>query len=69
VKDTTLKDVFKLCRTFAIILAVMYMFVGNNEQWDELMRIQEETEIGDGLNSSETIEMVNVTSGIGINEL
>merc|ERR1712238_468687 len=69
VKDTTLKDVFKLCRTFAIILAVMYMFVGNNEQWDELMRIQEETEIGDGLNSSETIEMVNVTAGIGINEL
>uniref|UniRef100_A0A7S2NT13 P-type ATPase A domain-containing protein n=1 Tax=Leptocylindrus danicus TaxID=163516 RepID=A0A7S2NT13_9STRA len=37
-QGTTAKDVMAIARTIGIILAVIYMLVGDNEQWEELMR-------------------------------
>ena len=36
-KGTTLKDVFGLLKTVVILLTVMWMFIGNEEVWDELL--------------------------------
>lgn len=37
VKGTTFKDVFGLARTVGVIFFLMYSFLGNEEQWEELM--------------------------------
>ena len=37
VEGTTIADVWKLSRTIGIILAVMIMLLGNDEQWEELL--------------------------------
>eukprot|EP00559_Dactyliosolen_fragilissimus_P004534 CAMPEP_0184855366 /NCGR_PEP_ID=MMETSP0580-20130426/642_1 /TAXON_ID=1118495 /ORGANISM="Dactyliosolen fragilissimus" /LENGTH=1656 /DNA_ID=CAMNT_0027349867 /DNA_START=15 /DNA_END=4985 /DNA_ORIENTATION=- len=38
VSGTTMKDVVGVGRTIGIILALMYMFLGNEEQWEEMLR-------------------------------
>ena len=38
VEGTTLTDVMKLGRTVAVIGFLMYTFLGNDEQWEELLR-------------------------------
>uniref|UniRef100_A0A7S2RLD3 Cation-transporting P-type ATPase N-terminal domain-containing protein n=1 Tax=Eucampia antarctica TaxID=49252 RepID=A0A7S2RLD3_9STRA len=38
VEGTTAKDVLGLGKTIGIILGIMYMFLGNDETWEELMR-------------------------------
>ena len=38
VKGTTWRDVFGLARTVVVIFFVMNMFIGNGDQWEELMR-------------------------------
>jgi len=55
---TTISDVMKIGRTVGVILLLMWMFLGNNEQWDEMMRMEEEemlNEIGLGENVTEAI--------------
>jgi cation-transporting ATPase 13A1 len=37
-EGTTWRDVFAFARTFAVIGFLMYTFLGNDEQWEELMR-------------------------------
>jgi cation-transporting ATPase 13A1 len=37
VKGTTWKDVFGLARTVGVIFFLMYSFLGNDDQWEELM--------------------------------
>ena len=41
-RGTTWKDVFALARTVGIIAFIMYSFLGNDEQWEELMRMEAE---------------------------
>lgn len=41
VQGTRAKDVMALVRTFAIIGFLMYQFLGNKEQWDELIAMEE----------------------------
>ena len=41
VKGTTMKDVFGLVKTIVMILFIMQMFLGNDEQWEEMMREEE----------------------------
>ena len=41
-RGTTWKDVFGLARTVGIIAFLMYTFLGNDEQWEELMRLEAE---------------------------
>jgi cation-transporting ATPase 13A1 len=36
-KGTTMKDVFGLARTVGVILIIMYSFLGNDDQWEEMM--------------------------------
>lgn len=38
IEGTTSKDVLGLGKTIGIILALMYMILGNEEQWEEMMR-------------------------------
>jgi len=38
VEGTTIWDALKLGRTVGVILFLMNMFLGNNEQWDEMLR-------------------------------
>mmetsp|Transcript_7386 Transcript_7386/g.21641 ORF Transcript_7386/g.21641 Transcript_7386/m.21641 type:complete len:1311 (+) Transcript_7386:1-3933(+) len=54
VKGTTMKDVFRLGRTFAIIMFLMYNFLGNDEAWEELIRMEEEL----------ALNATNITEGI-----
>eukprot|EP00521_Asterionellopsis_glacialis_P010024 CAMPEP_0195288728 /NCGR_PEP_ID=MMETSP0707-20130614/5273_1 /TAXON_ID=33640 /ORGANISM="Asterionellopsis glacialis, Strain CCMP134" /LENGTH=1602 /DNA_ID=CAMNT_0040348627 /DNA_START=32 /DNA_END=4840 /DNA_ORIENTATION=+ len=54
VKGTSLKDALSLSRTIAVIAFVMYTFLGNDDQWEELM--QEEGRL-------EELGLVNETDG------
>jgi len=40
-KGTTIKHVFGLARTVGVIFFLMYNLLGNEEQWEELMRLEE----------------------------
>mmetsp|Transcript_39026 Transcript_39026/g.94360 ORF Transcript_39026/g.94360 Transcript_39026/m.94360 type:complete len:429 (+) Transcript_39026:1-1287(+) len=62
IKGTTMKDIFILVRTFVVIYFLMNMFLGNDEQWEEMM-LQEGRLEELGLNSTE-----NVTNATGIIE-
>lgn len=55
-KGTTTKDVFGLLKTVFILLSIMWMFIGNEEVWDELM-----AEIDPSTNVT---EIANVTESI-----
>lgn len=49
IEGTTTKDVLKVGRTIGVILALMYMVLGNDEQWEEmLMEEGRLDEIGNG---------------------
>jgi cation-transporting ATPase 13A1 len=37
VEGTTMKDVMGVARTFLIIVVIMNVFLGNNEQWEEML--------------------------------
>jgi len=56
-KGTTLKDVFGLAKTVGIIFFIMYSLLGNEETWEELMRLEEL-----GLNATQNI--TNATEGL-----
>uniref|UniRef100_A0A7R9ZKV5 Uncharacterized protein n=1 Tax=Craspedostauros australis TaxID=1486917 RepID=A0A7R9ZKV5_9STRA len=53
-KGTTMKDVFSLARTFAVIAFLMYNFLGNDEAWEELIRMEEEL----------AMNLTNATEGV-----
>ena len=44
VEGTTINDVFGLAKTIAVILFIMNIVLGNNEQWDEMMEEEERLE-------------------------
>ena len=53
VKGTTSKDVIGLAKTIGGVFAVMYVFLGNNETWDQLLEEQaaweaDELELAEG---------------------
>lgn len=60
VKETTWSDLFKFVRTFAVISFLMYMFLGNDEQWIEMERMMEE------MNNGNLTDEDGV--GVGVNE-
>ncbi len=37
VEGTTMKDVMGVARTFLVIVVIMNVFLGNNEQWEEML--------------------------------
>ena len=59
-KGTTLKDVFALSRTIGVIFFLMYTFLGNDDQWEELMMKEGRLEEL-GLNAS---NITNATDGL-----
>ena len=66
VEGTSLKDVISLARTFAIIGTLMYVFMGNSEQWDELLAMEQNltaeenaTTVGDCV--GDACESINAT--------
>jgi cation-transporting ATPase 13A1 len=40
-EGTTLWDVFGIAKTFAIIGVIMHVFLGNSDQWDEMLALEE----------------------------
>ena len=57
---TTAKDILSLGRTIGVILAFMYMMLGNDEQWEELMIEEGRLDELNGLN------ITNATVGDGV---
>jgi cation-transporting ATPase 13A1 len=60
IKGTSMKDVFKVVKTIVIIMFIMNMFLGNDEQWEEMLKEEgrEGEMMGDNdgvLNASEVI--------------
>jgi len=59
-KGTTLKDVMSLGRTVAVIYFLMKTLLGDNEQWEEMLR--EEGRMDElGLNFTNSTEQINMT--------
>jgi cation-transporting ATPase 13A1 len=63
-EGTTIKDVFGLVRTVAVIGWLMYMFVGDDETWEELLR-DEELERARELGLDAVDGMLNATGDAG----
>ena len=68
-KGTTMKDVLGLAKTIAVIMMIMYMFLGNDETWEEMLRqIEEEEALLNG--SAELLDSPEeVISTMGFDEL
>lgn len=58
VKGTTLKDVLGLSRTIAVIGTLMFMFLGNDDQWEELLREEGRLDELNGTDLNETASNV-----------
>jgi cation-transporting ATPase 13A1 len=64
-KGTSMKDVYQLGKTIAIILFLMYMFLGNDETWEEML-LEEGRDgelAGDVLSDADVVP--NVTPALG----
>jgi len=69
-KGTSMKDVYKLGKTVAIILFLMYSFLGNDETWEEML-LEEGREgemAGDVLGGADVVPDVSPALG-GFEEL
>lgn len=63
-KGTSMKDVYGLVKTIAIILFLMYTFLGNEETWEEMLLEEgRESELADALNSSTPEEGPTLLNG------
>jgi len=65
-EGTTIKDVLGLARTVGVIAWLMYMFVGDDETWEELLREEEEErlrELGEGGVLNETVKEIGEAVG------
>jgi cation-transporting ATPase 13A1 len=60
-EGTTLKDVFGIAKTFAIIGVVMYTFLGNSDQWDEILA--QEMAALNATNATDVIDAVSECVG------
>jgi len=40
-ENTSMKDLFKLARSFAFVGVLMHLFMGNSDQWDELLAMEQ----------------------------
>jgi len=65
VEGTTSKDIISLGRTIGVILAIMYMFLGNDEHWEAMLaeegRLDEMGNITGDVNGTNTSTMVEAT--------
>lgn len=61
-KGTSLKDVLGLSRTIGVIFFIMYVFLGNDAQWEEMM-LQEGRLEEPGLNATDNV--TNATEILG----
>lgn len=61
-QGTTFWDIFGLARTFGVIAFLMYSFLGNDETWDELMRLEEEMLRNATENATEATEAMEETA-------
>jgi cation-transporting ATPase 13A1 len=63
VEGTTLKDVLKLSRTIGVMLFLMWSFLGNDDQWEEMM-LQEGRLEELGMNATNMTNSTNATEAI-----
>mmetsp|Transcript_11549 Transcript_11549/g.25318 ORF Transcript_11549/g.25318 Transcript_11549/m.25318 type:complete len:1715 (-) Transcript_11549:74-5218(-) len=64
VEGTTMKDVMKLARTVTIIGILMNMFLGNSEQWEEML--EEEARLAEEalLNSTDAVSGESIVAAV-----
>lgn len=60
-KETSMSDIWKLTRTFAVICFLMYSFLGSDETWDEIEHAMAELEGTLVENATEAIESISET--------
>lgn len=61
-KETSMSDMFKLVRTFAVIAFLMYHVLGSEETWEQMEQAMAELEGTLGENATDAIE--NVTDAV-----
>jgi cation-transporting ATPase 13A1 len=70
VEGTTIWDVFGILKTFGIIGVIMHVFLGNSDQWDEMLALENEalnatnaTDVLDAISEcvGEACEVINQT--------
>jgi cation-transporting ATPase 13A1 len=57
VEGTTIWDVFGILKTFAIIGVIMHVFLGNSDQWDEMLALENEA-----LNATNVTDLLDAVS-------
>jgi cation-transporting ATPase 13A1 len=57
VEGTTIWDVFGILKTFAIIGVIMHVFLGNSDQWDEMLALENEA-----LNATNATDVLDAVS-------
>ena len=67
VEGTTWKDVFALARTCAVIGILMNMFLGNSDQWEEML-LEEARLAAEALNETATDSVVETVVEVVIND-
>lgn len=55
VEGTTIKDVFRIARTFVVIGFLMHMFLGNSDQWDEWLAMDMNVTDGNVTDGNESL--------------
>mmetsp|Transcript_26285 Transcript_26285/g.30249 ORF Transcript_26285/g.30249 Transcript_26285/m.30249 type:complete len:1611 (-) Transcript_26285:174-5006(-) len=60
-EGTTMKDVFSLVKTFVVIGGIMYALLGNDEQWEEMLREEGRLEGEDMLLNETNVNGTNIT--------
>ena len=61
-KETSMSDMFKLLRTFAVISFLMYSFLGSDETWEEMERVMAEMDGSLMENATDVLE--NATEAV-----
>jgi cation-transporting ATPase 13A1 len=65
VKGTTWKDVWHIARTVVVIGLLMNMFLGNSEQWEQMLAEEEARLAAEALNNSTIAEeIVDVVANV-----
>lgn len=65
-KDISAKSIMSLARTIGSILALMYVFLGNDEQWEDMLREEgRDVDFEESFNST----LINATTGMNDSSL
>ena len=65
-KETRAKDVVSLAKTFLVMGFLMWQFLGGEEQWNELMAMEEAARIGENATDDSSSLLQNMTECVPV---